>query len=199
MKPPTVKGAQVISFTGSTPVLGMTGVGASADRTFNIISTLQFDIIFSSDGTANIPDASLAVGLPFPTRTLLAFVLGPKNTHFKVVTSGTVFFKYWLGPTKQPALSAPTVSNTVLTSVGAGVVTSIPVGPVSGRRIAICGNNTFDLAFSDDGSDVNIPAPGASLALFASRQIYEFDLGPKNTHYKVANATSVTVKHWVGL
>jgi hypothetical protein len=196
MKPPTVNGVQTIAFTGSTPVLNPTG--NSAGRSFTIISTVQFDILFSSDGTPNIPDASLVLNLPFVARVPFTFDLGPKNTHFKVVTSGTVFFKYWLGPRSRIPLKPPTVANTVLTTLLASTPVSIPIsgGGVGGRQISLISNGIFEAMFADDGSDVNIPSNGVT-SLFGTRQLYTFDLGPKNTHLKVTANASSTLKHWL--
>jgi len=96
-------------------------------------------------------------------------------------------------------MKAPTVNGVVSTVLVANTVTApIPtnVGQASDRSITVIHAGTFDIVFSDDGTST-IPNPVSTIQPFAARILYTFELGPKNTHYKIISGTAGTCKHWL--
>jgi hypothetical protein len=96
MKPPTNNNKVDTTLVANTASAAIpTGVGEAKDRQISVISTADFDVVFSDNGTSTITNPVGTV-LPFLARTLYTFELSPKNTHYKAITAGAATFRHWL-------------------------------------------------------------------------------------------------------
>ena len=94
-------------------------------------------------------------------------------------------------------MTPPSVRNVINTPVSTTVSAAIPtgVGEPSDRQISFVCNRTFDILFSDDGTNVITPNP-TNTGIFLAGQIYTVNLGSRNTHFKVIASGAGILKHW---
>jgi len=91
----------------------------------------------------------------------------------------------------------PSVHNVTNTAVSTTVSAAIPtgVGEPSDRVMGFVCNRTFDILFSDDGTNNVTPNP-TNTGIFLAGVIYTVDLSSRNTHFKVIASGAGILKHW---
>jgi hypothetical protein len=91
--------------------------------------------------------------------------------------------------------SVRNVTNLPLTAGTASGPQPTAVDTAIDRDLAIICNRPFDILFSDDAGATPIPAP-ANTGTFLAGHIYTFQLGPRNTHFRVVANAAANLKFW---
>lgn len=97
MRPPSVNNFTLTMLVSNTASAAIPTLVGTTEQSIAMVCDSPFDVLFSDDGTETVPNPPVpAAGKGiFGAGIIHTFDLGPRNSHFKAITSGPGILKHW--------------------------------------------------------------------------------------------------------